>query len=232
LPESLTDEDREGQIEFEDTLSLQEWLFLQLDGILGQFPIKLKVRNAEGQIQDLKVENLSEIQAEILGILLGMSADLDISVELGMKAIVESIRATNAATVAYDYAKANCEYLGYKGKEEQRDVPMSITPKSASLRDALKPSIQKGAKFVFDDKEDLQDLLRRIALSTQIIQAVFSSPGLDDLPGDRIKQKRRTSDVEDNNKWTEFIAQIENPDGQMKRDDNAPKPDIKDLNIE
>ncbi|MBD2465767.1 hypothetical protein H6G89_32785 [Oscillatoria sp. FACHB-1407] len=232
LPKKLFDDEDEDQMSILDLATLTQWLAVQMDGMMGQYPLKVKYKNADGQQQTLNIQNQSEILAEILGLLLGISTDVDVSVELGMKSTVEAIKAANAAILASDYAKANAEFLGYKGKEIGREIPLTITPKATNLKDALKESKMKGSGFKFDDKEDLQDLIRRLLVGVEIVKAAFFNPFNEDndrIPGDRMRRDQRETNEREDKQWSEFIANTENPPARLRRDETAPQPDLKDV---
>jgi len=233
LPESLTQEDKEGQISIFDNLSFQEWLIVQLDAILGQYPIKIKYKDAEGTEQQLNLANQSESIAEMLGLLLAISTDTDTSVQLGFKSIIEAAKAANAAILASDYAKANAEYLGYRGKETHREIPLTVTPGKDNILEALKESKQKTIGWKYDDKEDLQDIVKRLLIGVEIVRAAFYrpySPG-DPVPGDRIKADRDADGVKDSAEWEAFFKRTENPPTAYTQP-GQPKVDLKDLTLD
>lgn len=235
LPKSMVDEDNEEQMTIPDSATLMQWLIVQLDAIMGQYPLKIKFKDANGNQQDLKVQNQAEILAEIMGLLLGIATDVDVAVELGMKSTVESIKGANAAILASDYAKANAEFLGYRGKETGRDIPLTITPGARNMKDALKESKQKGSGWKFDDKEDFQDLIRRLLVGVEIVKAAhFRNLDNEDIPipGERIKRERDKQNEVEDNQWSEFIANTENPPARLRRDQNAPQPDLKDVSVD
>ncbi|MDG2614703.1 hypothetical protein P7L53_00460 [Thermoleptolyngbya sichuanensis XZ-Cy5] len=236
LPETLFDPQREGQKEYKNYAKLIEWLIIQMDGLIGQFPLDITYRDAEGKKQVVKITNLSESVAEQLGLLLNIAADAEIAVQLGFKSTTEAMRAMNAATLAADYAKANADFLGYKGEEYAKDAKFTLTPGAKNLKDALTESTKKIQRFKFKDDQDLQDFLKQLLIGVGIIKAAFYRPlnQNDLLPGERIRKDRSVDEgglTADDREWEEFLNQIEEPLSRQRRDANLPKPKVEDIDI-
>ena len=162
---------------------------------------------------------------------LSLNADTDILQDIGMKTIIETIGARMAATQAFDYAKANSEFLGYKYTEEEDTVDIPITPSAKNLKAFMEESQRKVKRFKWVDQDGLVDIVREILMGVGIIKGAFwRSLNLfgNDLPGDRIKSDRQGAQQTSDLKWTEFINQTENPPaGQIPP--AAPKPDLTNL---
>ncbi|GAB4465545.1 MAG: hypothetical protein OHK0037_20410 [Elainellaceae cyanobacterium] len=236
LPETLFDPSKEGQKEYKNYAELMEWLIVQIDGLMGEFPIDIKYRDIEGKKQSIKIENLSEAIAEQLGLLLNIAADAEIAVQLGFKGTTEAIRALNAATLAADYAKSNADFLGYRSKNYASDIKLSITPGDKTLKGALSESAQKIQRYKFDDSQDLQDFLKQLIIGVGIIKAAFYRPlnQRDLLPGEQIRQDRNPDEnglTNDDREWEEFLNQIEEPLSRQRRDENLPKPKVEDIDV-
>lgn len=239
LPETLFDPSKEGEKSYKNYAELLEWLIVQLDGLFGEFPIKIKYKDAQNEEQEIKVENQSEAMAEVIGLLIGIAADTETNTQMGMKSIVETIRATAAATIAGDYAKANAEFLGYRSKDSQSDIKLSISPGATNLKDSLKESTRKIQRFKFDDNADLQDYLRRLLVGVGIVKAAFYRPfgGLGDfLPGDRIKDEiippPEGYETQEDALWREFLAEVQTPPSRYRRDSNLPSVDIDNVSTQ
>ena len=239
LPETLFDPSKEGEKSYKNYAELIEWLIVQIDGIFGEFPIKIKYKDAQNEEQEIKVENQSEAMAEVLGLLIGIAADTETNTQMGMKAIVETIRATAAATIAGDYAKANGEFLGYRSKNTQSDIKLSISPGANNLKDSLKESTRKIQRFEFSDNADLQDYLRQILVGVGIVKAAFLRPygGIGDfLPGDRIRDEvippPEGYETQEDAIWRQFITEVNTPPSRYRRDGNLPSVDIDNINTQ
>lgn len=230
VPENLAGESNQ-QTTLQDAMSWQEWLIKQIDGLQGAYPIKIKVRDAENQEKTLNIKNQAEMLAEMMGVLLSLNADTDILQDMSMKSIIEVIGARMAATQAYDYSKANSEFLGYKYTEEAQDIDIPVNPKAKNLKEFMEESKQKVRRFRWVDQDNLVDIVRELLKGVGIIKGAFWRT-LDifgnDLPGDRIKDSRREEKNDNDQQWRDFVTQIENPPAG-RNPAAAPKPDLDNL---
>lgn len=219
-----------------DTLSFSEWIVNQLDGLIGEFPLKLRYQNvsSEGEAIDteLELQNVSEAIAELMALSLATAQDSDLAINIGMKNLVEARMAANAAITAVDYAAANAEYLGYKGNETKRDVPLTFTPGAVTLADTLKPSTKSIKGWKNDDKETLAELIKRTLVAAEIVKASMYHPYEPggSVTGDAIKEKVDAQKTADDEKWEEFKNRVNNPSGRYAVP--KPKAKIRDLTID
>ena len=195
----------------DDNLEFSEYLLKNLDGILGQFPLSLKYKTADnnGSIQEktIKIPNIAECLAEILGSNLAIQSDTNTSLVMGMKNLAESAKAGNAATLAADIARANAEYLGYKSREIKKEIPYSFTPGQYNIRDALKSSMQKMVSFKNVDDEQLVDDIKLILIAAQIIKGALVQPYKEggNVTGDGIRETQRAYQEKYDKEWDEFL---------------------------
>lgn len=213
-----------------DTVSFMEWFAKNLDALFGEFPIKIKYKNAEGEEKTLEVDNLAESLAELIGIAINIAADTDICTQLGFKNLVESTKAANCAIVAGDYARANADYLGYKGREVNRKVKLTYTPGKETFTESLTESESNIVGFTMDDKETLQDQLSKTLIILQILKSAFYYPWKpgDPLTGDGIAEQRKKDKEKADKKWEDLLNDLNNPNGLRKINGN-PIPKIRDV---
>jgi hypothetical protein len=212
----------------------QVWLVENLDAWFGQYPIRMKYKNADGEDRDLELYNQAETLAEMMGLLLTLSSDTDVLTELGFKATVEAIKAQTSAIQAADYGKAIADYLGFRSKASTRNLPLSINPKGTNIRDALTESTQKIQRFENVDQESLADYLKELLTGVAIVKAALYRPlneNRDELPGDRIREDLETSRDESDQEWLDFLNDVRNPTG-IERNPLAPQPDVNNLSQE
>lgn len=235
LKSLINSEGNNEEITIYDTFSWQEYLIKQVDALIGEFPIKIKHLTLDpegGEVkQDIEINNISVAIAEILALNLGITHDADTSINIGMKTLVEARNAANAAIVGVDYAKANAEYLGYKGNQAQREVDCTFTPNAKDLRRTLKPSKQKIVGWENNDKETLIELIKKTLIGTEIIKAALFHPYENGgtVTGDDIKATLNAKESKDGIKWEEFKQRINNPSGRYQVP--KPKAKIRDLTI-
>ena len=219
------------QLKIYDSLSFQEWIIRNIDALVGEFPLKLKYKNDNGE-QEVSLENVSEALAEVTGLLISLAEDSSNNLNATIKAMVEARNAANAATVAVDYASANADYLGYKGREKSREVNVTFTPGKETMKEVLTPSKQKIIGWEMQGEETLLELVKRILLGAEIIKAAMYIPWQpgDKLTGDVIKEKETEQTEAQDAKWQEFINRINTPTGKYKI--NKPNAQIKDLSVD
>lgn len=238
VPESLLlDKDKyknpkdQPTILIDDNLEFTEYLIRNLDSIFGLFPLEFNFTDEKGEKNKIKVPNVSEALIEILGLLLGVQSNTDASIAIGMKNLVESAKAGNAAIIASDIARANAEYLGYKSKETKKEIPYSFTPNQTSLKDSLKDSKQNIISFENVDKDNLTDDIKNILIASQIIKAALVQPfnGADGfMTGDSIRDLKKDFQDKYNEEWESLLDYYANPNNANKPFKNAK---IKDKSI-
>ncbi|MBD2394598.1 hypothetical protein H6G11_10075 [Cyanobacterium aponinum FACHB-4101] len=238
VPESLLlDRDKyknpkdQPTINIDDNLEFTEYLIRNLDAIFGLFPLEFNFTDEKGDKNKIKVPNISEALIEILGLLLGVQSNTDANIAIGMKTLVEAAKAGNASIIASDIARANAEYLGYKSKETQKEIPYSFTPNQTNLKDSLKDSKQKIVSFENVDKDNLTDDIKNILIAAQIIKAALVQPfnGADGfMTGDSIRDLKKDFQDKYNEEWESLLDYYANPNNANKPFKNAK---IKDKSI-
>lgn len=230
-------QEEDETVTISDSLSFQEWIFKQIDAISGQYPIKfdykIKNENGEEKIETIEIPNSAEALTQILAILLAVSEESDMNLNATMRCLAEARSGANSAILAYDFARANAEYLGYRGKERKKEIDISFTPGSQTIRESLQPSKQKLIGWEFDDKESLIELIKKILFSSEIIKAAMYIPfnsQEDRITGDAIKETIEQEKNQQEEKWEKFKNIINNPTGKYKVP--RPKGNLKDLTVD
>ncbi|WP_036488033.1 hypothetical protein [Myxosarcina sp. GI1] len=223
------------ELKIYDTLSFQEWIIRNIDALAGEYPLEIKSKAKDSNNRDVEqtitFANNAEALAEITALIIGLVQDTDDTLNASLRTMAEARAAANAAIVAVDYAAANAEYLGYKGKEKSKEVNLSFTPGAKTLRDTFKPSTQKIISWINQDKETLVELVKRTLIGAEIIKAanyIPWKPG-QKFTGDTIREKRDEQRTENDAKWQEFVNRTNNPTGRYKV--NKPEAKIKDNTV-
>lgn len=136
----------------------------QMDALVGKYPLEIKIEDADltqegNQSKIINLPNMAEAIAEILGLLLIIRSESDATLIATVNGMIEAGSAKQAATLAVDYAKANAEYLGYKGKQVEHKLPFTFKPGEQRLDKMLKSGEVSVKGFENDDQEDLNDHL-------------------------------------------------------------------------
>ncbi len=237
---AVSEDNQESEVELEklyDVLSFQEWTVKQIDALVGEFPLKITTKRAnpdnnETEETEMVMPNISEAIAELIALNLAISQDADLAVNISMKGLVEARNAANAAITAVDYGSANAQYLGYKGNQYKREVPLTFTPGASSLAAALKPSTKSIVGWKNEDKETLIEILKKTLISAEIVKAALFHPYQPggSVAGDAVTESVQQQQETDNQQWSEFVNRVNNPAGRY----NVPKPKakIKDLSVD
>lgn len=237
VPKSLLTDRGSGQQQIESLTQLIGWLTQQIDGLVGEFPININIEDTDptrpgNQSQKVKIPNIAEAIADLYALSLKNSVDSDSAISFLMRLASEVIGIKNAALITQDYAKANAEFLGYKGNQVKRDVAYAFDPEGlASLEKILNESNKQIVGWENDDKESLLDYQRRLMFAAGIIKAVFFR-GKKDIPqlNREVDNLVNRGDEDLEERWREFLRAINNPRHRFNVGD-VPQPEIKDLSV-
>ena len=227
LPKSMvfdTDEYKnpsdQPKIFIDDHLEFQEYLLNGIDALFGQFPAEFNYEyiDSQGKKQKtkIKIPNLAEGLTELIAVALNTQNNSETSVALGLKNLVETVKALNVAISASDWAKANGEYLGYKFKETEKEVPLTFTPNAKNIKEALKDSTGKTLSVENVDGDALGDDLKKILIAAEVIKAAFVQPfnGKDGfLTGDGIKKRIEKDKEQYDQSWQDTLNKFNKKTG-------------------
>lgn len=215
------------QVSINHYAELFTWIIKQVDALAGEFPIEIEIEDIDktkkgNQSQKLTFPNISEMLAEMMGLVINGSINSEALINITSRALIQAGSATVAATQAKDAAYANSEYLGYQRKESKRKLNLVYTPdttpdnQALELDEILKESEVEIHSIENTDKDDLQDVLQTLTMAARIIQAVNYrkvdtsgdiKEGIKQLYRDLLDQseKQRTTDDDDWDKFTESL---------------------------
>jgi hypothetical protein len=160
-PQWIT-KDNSPQIQIANLTRFISYTIKQLDAISGNYPIKIKIQDSDltqegDQEKTVSVPNAAEGIAEILGLLLAVRTEVSATLAAAVNGMVEAGSSKQTAFLAYEYAKANAEYLAYKGKQVERELPFSFKPNEQRLDKMMEPTTMKVKGWDNDDKNDITD---------------------------------------------------------------------------
>lgn len=163
VPKILTDRNQ-GTESIENLTRFHSWLGKNLDALCGKYPIEIKIEDSDidqegNQEQNVKIPNIAEALAEIVGYLLVLRAESDANLNATIRALTEAGAAKQSAIIALDYAMANAEFLGYKGKQVNHKVPFTFKPGEERLDKMLTNNYVEVKGWENDDSEDIKDIL-------------------------------------------------------------------------
>jgi hypothetical protein len=209
--------------------------------LIGEFPIDIKIQDVDpltegNQEQEIKLMNVAETLTELYALAAKSSINGDLHTNFLTRLAAEVIATKNASIVTQDYARANAQFLGYKGNPKKRKIPYAFDPESL---DSLEKLLKNSEKFVQgwqeDDPESVVNYLQKIVFSAGIIKAVFFRGG--SQATQLISELRNLIDPESdvqqtrNEDWEAFLRAINDPEGRFNAD-SATRPHIVDPEIE
>jgi hypothetical protein len=163
VPKVITDESK-GNISLENLTRFTSYLVKQLDAVSGNYPIQIEIEDADltqegNQKRTIKIPNAAEGIAESLGQLLSIRSETNATLKAVCLALIDIASTKQTALITHDYAKANSEFLGYKGKQVIRKIPFASSIGKERLDEFLKESEIEVKGFENDDGEDIKDVL-------------------------------------------------------------------------
>lgn len=166
VPKVLTDRSK-GTETLENITRFTSYVVKQLDALSGKYPIEIEIKDTniteEGdQTKTIKIPNMAEALAEVIGELLVLRTESDAILNTVIRCLTEAGAAKQSAIIALDYAKANAEFLAYKGKQVTKSVPFTFKPGEPELDKMLVNSEIEVKTFENDDSEDFKDIIEPI----------------------------------------------------------------------
>lgn len=97
--------------------------------------------------------------AEMMGMLLVLRSESDATLNATIRALTEAGSSKQMAFMAYEYAKANAEFLGYKGEQKERKIAFAFKPGEQRLDKMLQEGERSVKGWENEDKDDFNDLI-------------------------------------------------------------------------
>lgn len=154
----------QGDITINSMSEYVAYIVKQMDAVLGNFPIKIKIKDSDltkegNQEITLNIPNMAEGIAELLGLALTTRTETDAILNAVIRNLVETGSTRQQVFLAYQLAMANAEFLGYELKQKQIKVPFAFTPGKSKLDEILKESEQTIVGYENTDSQDIKDLV-------------------------------------------------------------------------
>lgn len=186
LPESLISKD-EGfignlipnpNVEIPNLTRLLGWYVERFDEIMGQFEIPIQVKDADpttpgDQPVGFKLSNMAESVAEMMGLLLQASINLEILVNMNTRTMVETGQDKQQNFKSYMLMQAIAEYLGFEQKDVIAKMPLSFNPAKDNLEEMLKETEMTVTVTDYNEKGNLRSNLVDLLQAAAIIRAVY-----------------------------------------------------------
>jgi hypothetical protein len=243
VPESLLTGTDDGKVfKAQSNAEYLFWLTKQLDGLVGEFPIKIEVKDidplkAGDQGKIIELPNIGEAIAEMYGLVLKNTVNEEMQLQMLLRLAAEVIATKNGVVVTQDYARANAHFLGYKGNFKPRELSYNFDFASVNLDPNSKEPIilekivttKKGfvQGWELTDKETVVGFLQKLMFAAGIIKAVFFRGGkLSKKLGEEVSSMSK-DEKETETDWDNFKKQVNNP-ASLYNKDFVEQPEIKE----
>jgi hypothetical protein len=228
----MRDWNKAEYIKLTDNISFDAYQYGQFKSVMGQFPMEITVNVEENKKiveKKLKVDNVSDGIAELLGLGLTIKDDLELNTQMAMKGMVEISATKNATIITQDIAKANAKYLGYQMTQSPKQVQTLFTPGTENVRDFLKESSQQIISYQHRNGH-LEHKLNTLLISAGITKAALTNqvrPG-DGIMGGTIAKEALAKLKAGEDDWNLFLKLLREPVGGLKVD-GVPLLEVEDL---
>jgi hypothetical protein len=179
LPESFLREDGidSGQVEKPNLIQILGWYFERFDEILGQFEIDVEIEDADpteegNQSKTIKLPNVAEALAEITMLLLSITYNSDLNINLTTRALLESGQSKISSYKTHELLDTVVDYLGYDVKYENEKIPLSYTPGTDDLKELIKEKEVNAIVAKLNDNRTLPTVFQELLHSAAIIRAL------------------------------------------------------------
>lgn len=146
---------------------LMAWQAGRLDELTGQFPIPIEVPGG----QKLSIPNMAEGIAELIGMGLANAANSEMMLNLSTRGLTEGGQIKQQGFKTYMAIEAVIEYLNFKHKEVQHQMPLSFKPGETDLMSLIQENMQTVSVIEFDDKLTQRTILLDLAQAAAITRA-------------------------------------------------------------
>lgn len=214
------------------------WQILQLDGLIGQFPVDIKIKDADltqpgNQEKTIRLYNIAEALAELYAVGVKTSVVGDAQTQMLARLAAEAVSTHAGVAVTQDYVSAIASYLGFASNTPTRKLKFAFDLTKPDSLDKLMQTVTKEiVGFEDTDKNTVQDYLEKLMFAAGIIKAVYYRKG-SQVP-ELLKQMQSifaTGGSEEEKKaWKEFLEHLNQPD--LFRSNQAETPQVRDRTIE
>lgn len=237
VPQFLVRSGNDNQQRIESLTEFVSWLTYQVDGLVGEFPVRIEVEDIDpteegNQSVNVRLPNIAEALAELYGLAAKSAINSDIHTNFLMRLAAEAVATKNAAIVTQDYAKANAAFLGYEGNPKKRKIPYAFdAQKLDSLETILNSTVGDVIGWENTGKDTALEFFRELMFAGGIIKAVHFRRAADiaRLVGE-VGSALGVGDVVDerqDEEWRDYIEGLNDPNSDFNR--NAPtRPIVRD----
>lgn len=196
VPKNVTDENA-GLIPKQNIPELITWHFLQMDSLIGKFPIKIKIKDADldaegDEEKEICLPNLAEAVAELFGQASSSAIISGTILNTSMRSLIEAGMNRKTSIQNYFWTEAIADYLGFDVEEHFEKIPFSFDLTEVSdLEKALNSTHVEIPCVEFKpnrkQSNDWQFGLKELLSGVAILRAAFGNP-LDPNSPNQVKE--------------------------------------------
>lgn len=222
----------------ENHAQLWEWTARNLDAVMGQFPIKLKIKDSDpttegNQEVELELPNVAETLAEMFGLAYQSEIQTDLITDILLRLIPEVLATKNASLTGQSYAKANASFLGYPANAKEVDVDYNFDlERLDSLPGLLSECRKRIVIFQDESRESVLDVLSKLEFAAGIIKAsLYTKPSDKDRLLSSIESmiEDEALSLPNKEKWRDWLQRMNRDSGKHNRDQPIQPEIIEDL---
>lgn len=185
LPETLINEDQgwlgnlipDKNINISNYAQLFKWYIERFDEICGQFEIPIEIKDADpatpgDQPVGIKIPNIAEGIAEILGLLLQATINSETLINMNTRNLLTSGQDYQQNYKSYMLLQTIIDYLGYKTKNTIEKIPLQFDPSKDTMEELLKEIEQEVVVEEYDEETNFRSTVLRLEHAAAITQAV------------------------------------------------------------
>lgn len=165
-------------IEVKNLTQLMGWFIERFDEVAGQFEIPIEIKDSDpttpgDQPKGLKIPNIAEGIAEIIGLLLQTTINSETLVSLAIRTLIETRQDKQQNFKGYMLLEALIEYIGFNYEDKKVLLPMTFTPGKENLDEMLKETTIEVAVAEYNEKLNLQADFARYRRAAGILEARY-----------------------------------------------------------
>ncbi|MBE9199089.1 MULTISPECIES: hypothetical protein [unclassified Nodularia (in: cyanobacteria)] len=171
VPDSLVSTNP-SPVQVKSLTEFLSWHGKQTDALAGQFPIEIEVEDSDftdtgNQKLVMSLPNIAETLAEVVGLLVVLKRESEVTLQASLKGMIEAGAAKQAAQVAVDIGLANAEFLGYRLDKKKKTITLTFNPDEADFAKLLMDKEINYYSYENVDKKDIKDYLMPILQMVQ-----------------------------------------------------------------
>lgn len=220
---------QEGEEEepLENHAQLWAWTAKNLDAVMGQFPIKIRIQDTDpttegNQEIELSLPNVAEALAEMFGLAYQSEIQTDLITDILLRLVPEVLATKNAALTGQSYSKANASFLGYPANAKEVPVDYNFDlERLNSLPEFLSDCRKRIVVYQDESRESVLDVLSKLEFAAGIIKAAFYTKPSEK---DRLLSAIETMigdealSIPNKEKWRDWLQRMNRDSGKHNKD--------------